>query len=382
MIRPTNHQSGPIQEYFLNHLLRFKGENLLSNLRGIDCSVGFEIEAEPDNQRFLLVLKDGAIESVTEGWQEAPQIVYRTGEETFHRVVGGWQRAEAAFLRRQIGIRGNLLKGLKLAFLLQEFFDRFPYRPIELEGLYDFEETTAREKAALPEPIIEERIEVSENLPIKAVYSEEGSPCFSAILAPPHPFLGGSSENRLLLNLSAELAQRGGFVARFDYQGGESAQGGDQGVRSFWEDSDAGYRLGVDEILSIHRWLSERDYLRHKPVVWIGYSYGAQVCMWAMERTAPDRQIFISPVVSRILDERFNCKQKALLIGGSDDFATTATEFQIFSESLLTDPQTRMIKGADHFYTDRMDELLEAVLEYLDPCLSVENDVVPLREKP
>lgn len=134
---------------------------------------------------------------------------------------------------------------------------------------------------------------------------------------------------------------------------------------SFWEDSDAGHRLGVDELTEIHRWMSCQDLLNDSPTIWIGYSYGAQVCLWAMEKISPDRLALISPVVSQIGEERSNCMQESLLIGGSEDFATTPIEFQIFSESLRVKPKTRMTEGADHFYTGKEEDLKEALFDYL-----------------
>jgi alpha/beta superfamily hydrolase/putative sterol carrier protein len=366
MICPNEPDPSSIQEYFLGHLHKFKGETLLSNLKGVDCQVGFEIETGSATLRFVLVLVDGAIEEVTQDWEKRPEIVYITNGETFYKIVGGWQRAESAFLRRRIRIQGNLLRGLKLAFLLQEFFDRFPFRPEDLRGIYVSESVPAQDSEPLPDSLVEEEIGIDEDLRIKAVYPEEGLPTLAVILVPPHPFLGGTSENRLLLKLSSALASRGGFVVRFDYRQNTRTFETANGVRSFWEDSDAGYRLGLEELQSIHGWMASQEFLSGVPILWVGYSYGAQVCLWAMENDSPDRQVFISPVVSQIREERLHCNQRSLVIGGSEDFATTPTEFKIFSESLRFDPVAHLIEGADHFYTGKEEELVETLLRFLE----------------
>lgn len=83
MIRPLESTSNPIREYFLGHLLSFEGKQLLSNLRGVDCRVGFEIEMDSGSFRYVLVLSDGAIATVHENWEIPPEIVYRTRDDTF-----------------------------------------------------------------------------------------------------------------------------------------------------------------------------------------------------------------------------------------------------------------------------------------------------------
>lgn len=363
MILPLGSASIPIREYFLGHLLGFEGEQLLSNLRGVDCRVGFEIEMHSGSLRYVLVLSDGVIATVHENWEIQPEIVYLTDDETFYRVVGGCQRAESAFLRGKIRIRGNILRGLKLAFLLQEFFDRFPYRPLDQPRYDGLAEEVDQASEVFPEDLIEEMIRITDDLPIKAVYREGDPPTFGAILVPPHPYLGGTSDNRLLHRLSSGLAAAGAFVVRFDYR--QPTEGAAGSLFSFWEDSDAGHRMGDDELIEIHRWMLCQDLLSDSPILWIGYSYGAQVCLWTLERESPDLLTLISPVVSQIGEERFNCMQEALLVGGTDDFATPPIVFQSFSESMRVPPKARMIKDADHFFTGKDDDLMEALFDYL-----------------
>jgi alpha/beta superfamily hydrolase/putative sterol carrier protein len=352
-----------VRDYFLGYLLSFKGEALLSRLRGIDIRVGFNIESQRENSHFLLTLVDGAIEEVEENQGALADIVYHTEEETFWRVVGGYQRAESAFLRGRIRIRGNLLRGLKLAFLLQEFFDRFPYRHTDRGRYDDSRELLEAEFVGYPEDVIEERIRIGEKLDIKAAYHEENIPTFSAVLVPPHPFLGGTSDNRLLLTLSSALASAGGFVVRFDYR--LTNENSDSEVLSFWEKSDTGDRMGMEELSSVHRWISAQEVFNGIPLLWIGYSYGAQVCLWAADHLAPDKIVLISPVASQIGEERNNLRTSTLLIGGTEDFATHETEFSDLAESLSTTPKIRVIEGADHFYLDKENNLIDALLDFL-----------------
>jgi alpha/beta superfamily hydrolase len=357
-----------IRKYFLEFLVGFKGQALIPRLEGVSCAVGFRIQTGITTSDYSLLLRNGVIDRIQGRRTADEEVRYTTSEETFLRIVGGRLRAERAFLTGKVSIGGNLLRGLKLAFLLQEFFDRFPYQDSREEATDLPTPRVQDETFEFPEGVVEERIEIPfADLSVKAVYPAEGPIRERVILVPPHPYLGGSSDNTLLLRLSSELALRGAFVVRFDYREtlpDRDEQGGD--IRSFWEMSDAGFRMGCEDLKRIHEWLQPQTFHGETQVVWIGYSYGAQVCLWAQEDCSPDRQVFISPVASQLGSEKLNCDSPTLLVGGTADFATSTQDFRALEKVFPSESTLSEIEGADHFYSGREEDLIEVVLSYLN----------------
>lgn len=355
-----------VRNYFFQYLVGFKGQALIPRLEGITCAVGFRIENRDTISNHILFLRNGVIERIEEGPPDSADVQYTTSEETFFRIVAGKLRAERAFLTGNVSIGGNILRGLKLAFLLQEFFDRFPYQPSQTRGTNPIEDED--EAFEFPSGLVEEQISLpATGLIVKAVYPEEELIRARVILVPPHPYLGGSSDNALLLRLSSELAMRGAFVVRFDYREtlpDVTKRGGD--VQAFWKTSDAGFRMGVDDLKIIHEWLPTQTFHAESEVVWVGYSYGAQVCLWAQEDCSPVRQVLISPVASQLGAEVQNCDCPTLLIGGTEDFATSTQDFRGLANRLSLETTLVEIEDADHFYTGKQAELIEATLCFLN----------------
>ena len=98
---------------------------LLPKLRKL--SVTFRIVLQqPVTKAWTLAIQDGMLISVQHG-ELAAQCGFRLKPETFLQIAAGKLSPQMAFFKRQVDIEGEIDTGLKLATVLAEFFQRYPY---------------------------------------------------------------------------------------------------------------------------------------------------------------------------------------------------------------------------------------------------------------
>lgn len=111
--------------YFSDFLAAKKNQSLLPKLRKLN--VTFRIVLQPPvAQMWTLTIKDGMLISVLQGESDS-QCAFRLKPETFLQIAAGKLSPQMAFFKRQVDIEGEIDTGLKLATVLAEFFQRFPY---------------------------------------------------------------------------------------------------------------------------------------------------------------------------------------------------------------------------------------------------------------
>ncbi len=166
-------------------------------------------------------------------------------------------------------------------------------------------------------------------------YPADREPQFAALLAGPHPYMGGTMNNSLLAALADELTAVGGAVLRFDYGGTGRSEGPPIDVAAsmsqFWatghapEDPErvADCRCAFEYVLR----------LGVHPVALVGYSFGAKA-IWELagERAEIVAAVAVlSPTLARhaftwpINDAEF---PPLLVINSADDFATPSARVQ------------------------------------------------------
>ncbi len=100
----------------------------------------------------------------------------------------------------------------------------------------------------------------------------------TCLLAPPHPFMGGTLDNNVLRQLARVLsAEAGGVCLRFNYRGVGASEGAPvavlAGMQQFWETGTAPHDpLFLEDCAAARQWLEETAPL---PLIGIGYSFGA-----------------------------------------------------------------------------------------------------------
>ena len=188
-----------------------------------------------------------------------------------------------------------------------------------------------------------------------------------AIVLHPHPLHGGNMNNRVVFIMFNNFVERGFSVLRFNFRGVGRSQGAfDNGVGEL---SDAAYAFD---------WMQQFN--SNSPFCWIGgYSFGALVSMQLMMRR-PEIEGFVSispPAGTEDFSFLAPCPSSGLIIHGDKDTHVPLDAVKKLAQKI--DGQKNIsvnlsiVKGADHFYKDNMDNLSKEVASYLDNSLPPEN---------
>ena len=188
-----------------------------------------------------------------------------------------------------------------------------------------------------------------------------------AIVLHPHPLHGGNMNNRVVFIMFNSFVERGFSVLRFNFRGVGRSQGAfDNGVGEL---SDAAYAFD---------WMQQFN--SNSPFCWIGgYSFGALISMQLMMRR-PEIEGFVSispPAGTEDFSFLAPCPSSGLIIHGDKDTHVPLDAVKKLAQKL--DGQKNIsvnlciVKGADHFYKDNMDNLSKEVASYLDNSLPPDN---------
>ena len=187
-----------------------------------------------------------------------------------------------------------------------------------------------------------------------------------AIVLHPHPEFGGTMNNQIVYHLYYMFAQRGFAVLRFNSRGvGRSQSVFDHGVGEL---SDAAAALD---------WLQALN--RESRGCWIGgFSFGAWIGMQLlMRRPEVEGFISVSPP-ENLYDFSFlaPCPSSGLIIHGDKDRVAPPASVQKLVDKLKTQKgiviDQKVIVGANHFFDDRIEPLMQSVGAYLDKRLKIE----------
>jgi uncharacterized protein len=110
------------------------------------------------------------------------------------------------------------------------------------------------------------------------VYPEAGPPLGAAVLAGPHPLLGGNMHNNVVRGLGDGLARHGVVTLRFNYRGVGASEGPAvdpaQHLARFWETSRAPDELNYATDLAAATVFLRSIVGAEMPLTLIGYSFG------------------------------------------------------------------------------------------------------------
>lgn len=169
-----------------------------------------------------------------------------------------------------------------------------------------------------------------------------------AVLAHPHPLMGGSMRDHVLLALSQAFNESGYTTLRFNFRGVGRSEG--------FFDNGAGEQ---EDLKSAVEYLKTMGY---GPVVIAGYSFGAWVgSKLSMSEDVSDL-IMVSPPVSE-MDFDFEFAGVGLVIAGdSDPFCPLDS---LAGHAAAGGFKVAVVREADHFYFGRQLELMARLKDYL-----------------
>ena len=184
-----------------------------------------------------------------------------------------------------------------------------------------------------------------------------------ALMLHPHPQHGGTMNNKVVYTLYHTFAERGFSVLRFNFRGVGRSQGSFD--RGEGELSDAASALD---------WL--QGFNENASQCWIaGFSFGAWIGMQLLMRR-PEISGFISvSPPANMFDFSFlaPCPSSGLIVQGKDDDlvpeAATAKLVEKLSAQRGIEIDYRVLKGANHFYQGKLDDMSGEVGKYLDTAM-------------
>jgi alpha/beta superfamily hydrolase len=180
-----------------------------------------------------------------------------------------------------------------------------------------------------------------------------------AVLLHPHPQYGGTMHNKVVFTLNQCFVKAGFSTLRFNFRGVGRSQG--SFARGEGELTDAASALD---------WLQVNN--PNASACWIaGFSFGAWIGMQLlMRRPEIDRFVAIAPPAN-VYDFGFlaPCPSSGLIVQGDKDEIVTEESVRKLTEKLGRQRDIaidyRVIKGANHFFSDLLDQLAAAVSDYL-----------------
>jgi alpha/beta superfamily hydrolase len=184
-----------------------------------------------------------------------------------------------------------------------------------------------------------------------------------ALLLHALPSHGGTMNGKIVYALFRAFTKRGFSTLRFNFRGVGRSQGSFS--RGEGELADAASALD---------WL--QTYNQNAAGCWIGgFSFGAWIGMQLlMRRPEIDSFISVSPPAS-MYDFSFlaPCPSSGLIVHGEGDEIVPPESVQKLVNKLSHQRDIKidynLLKGANHFFTDRMEELEQVISDYLDANL-------------
>lgn len=185
-----------------------------------------------------------------------------------------------------------------------------------------------------------------------------------ALLLHPHPEHGGTMNNKVVYSLYQTFVRRKFSALRFNFRGvGRSKGRFDNGPG---EMSDAATALD---------WMQVRN--PNAANCWIaGFSFGAWIAMQLMMRR-PEISGFISVAPpANLHDFSFlaPCPASGMIVHGDMDDLIPMSSVDKLVQKVSSQKNItidyRIIKGADHFFSERMDDLNAHIEDYLDKSLN------------
>lgn len=188
-----------------------------------------------------------------------------------------------------------------------------------------------------------------------------GPPKGVALVLHPHPLGGGTMHNKVVFRAAAALNDAGLITLRFNFRGvGQSTGQHDEG-RGELND----VRAGLD-------YLSEQ--YPNLGLTLCGFSFGARV---GLEVGIADQRVRYLIGIGTPLD-RYDfeflqaCRKPLLLVHGEHDEYGDIERVRQMSTELEKHTQVRLvvIRGADHFFENRLDELKRAIFDWITEQLA------------
>lgn len=223
-------------------------------------------------------------------------------------------------------------------------------------------------------PVNEERIEIrGQRGELSGILAYgDGDMRFACLLVNPHPLMGGSMHNKLVVEIACGLAEQGATL-RFDYAGVGDSTGGHPidlaaSMSAFWKTGSAPEDpLMIADARAAMERLAE--FVPRLPILLIGYSFGAYV----VTRIAPPDTLAAVLIAPTLKQHDFAALSTMdfprLLIHSDNDFATPLETTRQWFDGLCGPKQSRCIENGEHFFRRREHDVMMICRDFAAECL-------------
>ncbi|MBU0493932.1 MAG: dienelactone hydrolase family protein [Chloroflexi bacterium] len=172
----------------------------------------------------------------------------------------------------------------------------------------------------------------------------------AALVCHPHPLMGGSMHDRVVLAIVGALVQRGMMALRFDFR----AQFG-QGIAE------------QEDVAGAMDWLSVQPGVAAGHMALAGYSFGASVAARVAPRD-PRIQVLalIAPPGENLTPDLLaGYTRPVCLVAGDRDHVCPATALRAWATRLSAPTSLHILPGVDHFFNPGLDRMAGLVADFL-----------------
>jgi alpha/beta superfamily hydrolase len=188
------------------------------------------------------------------------------------------------------------------------------------------------------------------------------------ILCHPHPLYGGSMDDSRLIAIQQAAVDKGFNTLRFNYRGVGKSEG------------QFGQGIGeIQDTIAAVKFLRNHPHTDESRIALLGYSFGGSMSLAAAMDASPAALVTISAPI-RLPDSDSDLVKDAIryvpcptyMVHGQDDDAVNLVEAEtIYAMLQVEDKYLRVIKGANHFWTRRLNHIIPMILAFLSDKLNL-----------
>ncbi len=172
-----------------------------------------------------------------------------------------------------------------------------------------------------------------------------------AVLAHPHPMMGGNMRDNVLMALAEAFRDAGYSTLRFNFRGTGRSEG-------FFDN-------GIGEQEDLKSAVNFLKSMGHEEIVLAGYSFGAWVSFRAAMTDGISDVILVAPPLAEMdFDFAASGSRVGLAICGDSDPFCPAGALRDHADA--NGFKMAVVEGADHFFFGRERDLIQIVSGYLD----------------
>jgi alpha/beta superfamily hydrolase len=181
---------------------------------------------------------------------------------------------------------------------------------------------------------------------------------YAALVCHPHPMGGGTMHNKVVYHAMKAMSRLGFPVLRFNFRGTGRSEGTHDDGRGEQED----VRAALD-------WLENTF---HRPILFTGFSFGANVGMRVCcgDARVPGVIALGLPVAAEGRQYTYKylpgCSKPKLFISGDHDQYGPVAEVEAVVRTAPDPKELIWIPGADHFFAGKLDQVQTAITNWVE----------------